>query len=106
MPRFRGLSWIFFAIPFQWNQPLQEAFKAAVAMAATKHCSETDDCRSTPTRYTAYFSAFAIFPFTFLFRLFLLSFICFVHFKICYCFEIMTNTVIDVLLPIAKEAKF
>ncbi|XP_068760013.1 mucin-like protein [Montipora capricornis] len=33
----------------QWNQPLQEAFKAAVATAATKHCSETDDCRSTPT---------------------------------------------------------
>jgi len=33
----------------QWNQPLQEAFKVAVATAATKHCSETDDCRSTPT---------------------------------------------------------
>ncbi|XP_068712588.1 uncharacterized protein [Montipora foliosa] len=33
----------------QWNQPLQAAFKAAVATAATKHCSETDDCRSTPT---------------------------------------------------------
>ncbi|KAL9953601.1 hypothetical protein ACROYT_G041044 [Oculina patagonica] len=32
----------------QWNQPLEEAFKAAVATAATKHCSETDNCKSTP----------------------------------------------------------
>ncbi|XP_078349239.1 mucin-like protein [Oculina patagonica] len=32
----------------QWNQPLEEAFKTAVATAATKHCSETDNCKSTP----------------------------------------------------------
>ncbi|KAL9953581.1 hypothetical protein ACROYT_G041023 [Oculina patagonica] len=31
-----------------WNQPLEEAFKAAVATAATKHCSETGNCKSTP----------------------------------------------------------
>jgi len=30
----------------QWNQPLQKAFKAAVATAATKHCS-AEDCRTT-----------------------------------------------------------
>ena len=35
---------------YQWNQPLEEAFKATVATAATKYCSKAGNCKSTPAR--------------------------------------------------------